>query len=80
MNKIEEIIEKEGYYMSTSIGNSMLPFLRDRSDTVIIQPSTQYKKYDVVLYKYNNKYILHRIISIILEGITVTMMNTSKKI
>ena len=37
MNKIEDIIEKEGYYISTSVGNSMLPFLRERKDTIVIQ-------------------------------------------
>ena len=65
MNKIEDIIEKEGYYVSTSVGNSMLPFLRDRTDTVVIQKKTDYYKYDVVLYNHNNKYVLHRIIRVL---------------
>ena len=65
MNKIEDILEKEGYYASTSVGNSMLPFLRDRTDTVVIQKKTDYYKYDVVLYKHNNKYVLHRIIRVL---------------
>ena len=64
MHKIEDILQQEGYYISTSVGNSMLPFLRDRTDTIIIKKSTYYKKFDVVLYKSKDKYILHRIISI----------------
>ena len=65
MNKIEDILEKEGYYASTSVGTSMLPFLRDRTDTVVIKKKTDYHKYDVVLYKHNNKYVLHRIIRVL---------------
>lgn len=65
MNKIEDILDKEGFYISTSTGNSMKPFLRDRADTIIIKKASQYKKYDVVLYKHKNKYILHRIIHIL---------------
>lgn len=67
MNKIEDIIEKEGYYISTSVGNSMLPFLRERKDTIVIQKRAQYKKFDVVLYKRNGNYVLHRIIKVLPE-------------
>lgn len=67
MNKIEDILEKEGYYISTSVGNSMLPFLRDRKDTIVIQKRAQYKKFDVVLYKRNGNYVLHRIIKVFPE-------------
>ena len=67
MNKIEDIIEKEGYYISTSVGNSMLPFLRERKDTIVIQKRKQYKKFDVVLYKRKGNYVLHRIIKVLPE-------------
>ena len=67
MNKIEDIIEKEGYYISTSVGNSMLPFLRERKDTIVIQKREQYKKFDVVLYKRKDNYVLHRIIKVLPE-------------
>lgn len=65
MNKIEDILEKEGYYISTSVGNSMLPFLRNRKDTIVIQKAISYKKFDIVLYKRNDIYVLHRIIKIL---------------
>ena len=67
MNKIEDIIEKEGYYISTSVGNSMLPFLRERKDTIVIQKREQYNKFDVVLYKRKCNYVLHRIIKVLPE-------------
>ena len=65
MNKIEDILEKEDYYISTSVGNSMLPFLRNRKDTIVIQKAISYKKFDIVLYKRNDTYVLHRIIKIL---------------
>ncbi len=65
MNRIEDIIDKEGFYISTSSGCSMLPFLRDRKDTIIIKRKPIYNKYDVVLYKRNDKYILHRIVKVL---------------
>ena len=67
MNKIEDIIEKEGYYISTSVGNSMLPFLRERKDTIVIQKRKKYKKFDVVLYNRKGNYVLHRIIKVLPE-------------
>lgn len=69
MNKIEKIIEEYGFYISTSFGMSMYPMLRDRKDTIIIRKKdTRYEKYDVVLYKRNGKYILHRIIKVLEYG------------
>lgn len=66
MNKIEKIIEEDGFYVSTSSGTSMYPLLRNRKDTIIIRKkNTRYKKYDIVLYKRNGKYILHRIIKVL---------------
>ena len=43
----------------------MLPLLRHRRDIVEIHPLTERaKKYDVVLYKQGERYILHRIIKV----------------
>ena len=45
----------------------MLPFLRERKDTIVIQKREQYKKFDVVLYKRKGNYVLHRIIKVLPE-------------
>ena len=37
MKTIEEIINEEGFFMSTTSGVSMYPMLRDRKDTIVIQ-------------------------------------------
>lgn len=61
--KIEDVIRKEGVYVGTVSGVSMYPMLRSRKDTVVICPCTKRPgKYDVVLYKYRGKYILHRVL------------------
>lgn len=65
-SKIEEIIAKDGLYVSTICGFSMYPMLRNRRDTIIVTPCRgRLKKYDVPLYKRGNKYVLHRIIKVL---------------
>lgn len=62
----EEFIDKKGYIIYTNVGKSMLPLLRQRKDIIEIRKVTapRCKKYDVVLYKRDNKYILHRILKV----------------
>lgn len=65
-NKIEEIIARDGVYVSTTVGTSMMPMLRDRRDTVVITPvSGRLKKYDVALYRSGEKYFLHRVVKVL---------------
>ena len=60
----EEFINNHGYLLYTNVGGSMLPFLREKKDIIEICPvQRKIKKYEVVLYKKSNKYILHRCIS-----------------
>lgn len=54
------------------IGNSMLPFFYDKKTTVTLRKINTIKKNDIVLFKYNNKYVLHRIIKI--KSNTITCM------
>lgn len=67
--RIEEILEKEGVYLSTTVGVSMYPMLRNRRDTVSVVPkSGRLKKYDVPLYKRGDSYVLHRVIRVLPDG------------
>ncbi len=61
-----EIIEKQGYYIATPIGVSMMPLIRQRVDTVRLEkPQGRCKKYDVIMYQRpDGKYILHRILKV----------------
>ena len=45
-------------------GQSMLPFYKHNKTIVTLKKASTYKKHDVVLFKYNNQYVLHRIIKI----------------
>ena len=67
---IENVIESKGYLVYTNLGFSMMPLLRQKKDIIEIHKkgSGRCKKYDVVLYKRGNKYILHRILKVLPEG------------
>ena len=61
----EELLNKDGYIVYTNVGASMMPLLRQRRDIIEIRPvSGRVKKYDVVLYKVGEKYILHRVLKV----------------
>jgi hypothetical protein len=61
--RIEEIIEKDGMYVSTVSGYSMSPMLKDKRDTVVIvPPRDKIRRHDVVLYYHGGRYILHRVV------------------
>lgn len=63
--QIEDVLGEEGLFVSTTVGVSMFPMLRNRRDTIIVRPyEGRLKKYDVPLYKRGSDYILHRIIEV----------------
>ena len=62
---IEEMLSVEGVYIATTAGVSMFPLLRNRKDNAVILPKPRkLNRFDVVLYKRDNVYILHRIVDI----------------
>ena len=64
---IEKMLAEDGFYVSTTVGMSMFPMLRNRRDRVIIRPigNQRLKKYDLPLYRRpDGKYVLHRIIGV----------------
>lgn len=64
--RIEEILKREGVYVSTTSGVSMYPMLRDRKDTIIVTPCKgRLKKHDVPLYRRGEEYVLHRILKVL---------------
>lgn len=67
--ELGDILKEKEIYVGTVNGTSMLPMLRNRKDTVIIRPVTdKLKKYDVVLYRKENMYVLHRIVKVMPDG------------
>ena len=60
------MLDKKGYLFYTNVGTSMMPLLRQGKDVMEIQKKgpERCKKYDAVLYKVKDKYILHRILEV----------------
>ena len=65
---IEELLSRDGKLVYKAKGRSMLPMLRPDRDLVMIEavdsPAASPVPYDVVLYKTDSKYILHRLLRI----------------
>lgn len=66
----EDILQKDGYFLYTNVGYSMLPLIRQKRDIIEIHRKgpKRCKKYDVVLYKRDDRYILHRILKVLPDG------------
>ena len=78
--KIEDVLSEEGVFVSTTVGCSMYPMLRNRKDTIIIRPyEGRLKKYDVPLYKRGSDYILHRILEVRPEDYVICGDNCIQK-
>lgn len=62
-----QVIEEKGFLVSTIVGVSMYPLLRQRKDSVhIVKITEPLKKNDVILYQRDSGlYVLHRLIKII---------------
>lgn len=68
--RFEELLSERGYIVYTNKGTSMMPFLRQQRDIIEIRPKgdNRCKKYDVVLYRRGENYILHRILHVLKDG------------
>lgn len=65
---IESQLEKTGFYVSTTVGCSMRPMLRNRRDRVILrkkETSERLRRLDLPLYRRpDGTYVLHRVIGV----------------
>lgn len=62
---IEDVLAREGVYVSTTVGVSMWPLLRDRRDTVVVTPAHgRLRVGDVPLYRRGDAYVLHRCVEV----------------
>lgn len=78
--RIEDVVAQDGIYVGTTSGVSMYPMLRDRRDTIIIQPCQgRLKKYDVPLYHRGEKYVLHRIVKVLPDSYVICGDNCIRK-
>ena len=64
---LSEQLAKEGFLVSTTVGMSMYPMLRNRRDRVVILPynGQRLRRGDLPLYlRADGKHVLHRIIAV----------------
>lgn len=64
---MDEVVSLLGQNQDVEIivtGHSMLPFYKHGKTVVRLKKQDVYHKYDVVLFKYGDQYVLHRIIKI----------------
>jgi len=67
------ILDEGKDVVMTPKGNSMLPFIQNGKDSVILtKPSRPVEVGDIILFKTGDRYIMHRVISV--EGGKLTMM------
>lgn len=64
---IEGVLRREGVFVSTTVGVSMLPMLRNRRDTIVVRPLAAGERLrvgDVPLYRAGGRYVLHRVVGV----------------
>lgn len=81
-SSIEQQLKTAGVYVSTTVGNSMKPMLRNRRDRVVLLPigDKKLRRWDLPLYhRPDGKYILHRIIAVKEDRYVIRGDNTYTK-
>ncbi len=78
-NSIEKMLYVKGYYVYTNVGESMLPLLHQHRDIIEIRKKGpgRCRKYDAVLYKRGEKYILHRVLKVLPQGYLIAGDNNT---
>lgn len=81
VTSFEEELATHGTLIYRNRGVSMMPMLRQDRDLMVIEqrPEGRCRKYDVVLYKRNNQYILHRILKVLPDGYVICGDHNWKK-
>ena len=72
LGEVSRLLHEGREVVMTPKGNSMRPFIRGQIDNVRLQRPDDLKVGDIVLAKFEGRYIIHRIIDI--KGDHVTMM------
>lgn len=75
----EEELARHGQFVFTNVGRSMMPLLRENRDLMLIErrpvdaagQPLRCRKYDVVLYRRGERYILHRVLQVLPDGYVI---------
>lgn len=78
---IEDVLALQGVYVSTTVGVSMRPMLRNRRDTIVVEPlrGRRLRRFDVPLYRRDDDYVLHRCVEVHPDGYTMLGDNCLNK-
>ena len=72
LSTIAEVLEREGVYVGVTSGVSMWPMIRDRCDTVVVRPPCgRLRRFDVALYKRDDRYVLHRVVEVLADSYVI---------
>lgn len=72
LEEVAAVLREGREAVITPTGNSMLPFIRGGVDRVVLTLRDKLAVGDIVLARFNGRYLLHRIIA--LDGEAVTLM------
>lgn len=62
---IEEFLTEKGEFLTTTVGVSMYPLLKDKQYVVRIVPANgRLKKYDIALFHRGDQIVLHRVVKV----------------
>ncbi len=81
-SELGEQLASQGFFVSTTVGMSMYPMLRNRRDRVVILPvrEKRLRRWDLPLYvRGDGKYVLHRIIAVKKDHYVIRGDNTYAK-
>lgn len=78
---IEDVLAQQGVYVSTTAGVSMRPMLRNRRDTIVVEPlrGRRLRRFEVPLYRRGGDYVLHRCVEVHPDGYTMLGDNCLNK-
>lgn len=78
---IEDALAQQGMYVGTTVGVSMRPMLRNRRDTIIVEPlhGRRLRRFEVPLYRRGDAYVLHRCVEVHPSGYTMLGDNCLNK-
>ena len=64
-DSIEEYLAQKGEFLTSTVGVSMYPLLKDRQYAVRIVPANgRLKKYDIALFHRGEQIVLHRVVKV----------------
>ena len=65
MSSVRDVVNTYGYYSATVHGYSMYPLLINHRDSIYVEKTDSYKRYDVALFeRKDGQLVLHRILKI----------------